>query len=154
MAASGSPNALLSIGSLNPSKTKLYISEVLTGSATLYRANLNSNGLVTTFQSTGIGWEPNWAKNNVIISSDSNVELIESFQLSPNPVSEVLNISIPNGSTQVNRMVLLNTAGQQIDQAVVQSPSTSIEVGHLAAGVYLIQIETPDGICTKKFIKQ
>ena len=70
----------------------------------------------------------------------------------PNPVKEWLNINV-TGSQAIRSIVITDLTGKivQKNQNVLTS---SIPVGHLNAGAYLIRVETSQGSYTGKFVKQ
>ncbi|MBI9039297.1 MAG: T9SS type A sorting domain-containing protein, partial [Bacteroidales bacterium] len=62
----------------------------------------------------------------------------------PNPATNMINISSPN---QLNNVVIFNNVGQ----SVYEGNSTTINTSNFNAGVYIIRIETTNGIETQKF---
>ncbi len=61
----------------------------------------------------------------------------------PNPATNMINISSPN---QINSVVIYNYVGQ----SVYEGNSTQINTGNFESGVYIIRIETANGIETQK----
>ncbi|QQV03829.1 MULTISPECIES: T9SS type A sorting domain-containing protein [Chryseobacterium] len=66
----------------------------------------------------------------------------------PNPVTEILNIKSQN---KVNSISIVDINGRKIN---VKDNENQIDVRDLVPGVYLISIETQQGITTRKFIKK
>ncbi|MFM7895964.1 MAG: T9SS type A sorting domain-containing protein, partial [Flavobacterium sp.] len=74
-----------------------------------------------------------------------------SFEVYPNPASNVLNIS------NANNYEIKNISVVDINGRVVKNQAgslTQINVSDLNAGVYFVTIEAAEGKTTKKFIKQ
>jgi hypothetical protein len=72
----------------------------------------------------------------------------------PNPTSELLHISVQNNDAI--KIDLLDLAGhilQQEDHALLQYQATW-DITHLAAGVYILRLQTKDSIQTKRIVKQ
>lgn len=69
-----------------------------------------------------------------------------SFTLSPNPVTNQLNIT---SSVPIQEVNIYNTAGQ----LVLQTKQTGIDVGNLSKGVYIAQLKTKDANHMRKWIK-
>ena len=61
----------------------------------------------------------------------------------PNPATNMINISSPN---QINNVVIFNYVGQ----SVYEGNSTKINTSNFESGVYIIRIETTNGIETQK----
>lgn len=68
--------------------------------------------------------------------------------ISPNPTSDILNIKT---DSKINAVSVVDMTGRKVD---VKLNDTQVDVRSLPAGTYLINIETKDGISTKKFIKK
>jgi hypothetical protein len=74
----------------------------------------------------------------------------------PNPARDYLTVSSNNGSRLIKNIRLINTSGVMLSNIVVGNKSTyQMNVSHLAAGTYIMQIEDSDGgVVNGKFIKQ
>lgn len=81
------------------------------------------------------------------LSSDSFFK--NNFSVYPNPVTNVLNISMKN------EMIINNLSITDLNGRVVSSSdsNTSIDVSNLSPGVYFISVETYEGKGTSKFVK-
>ena len=69
------------------------------------------------------------------------------FSIYPNPATNVLNI---NTECYVRQVAVFNMFGQQ----VMTASGTSLSVGSLPAGIYILKADTDEGIITRKFIKR
>lgn len=81
------------------------------------------------------------------LSSDSFFK--NNFSIYPNPVSNVLNISVKNEMT-INSLSITDLNGRVVSSS---DSSTSIDVSSLSSGVYFISVETNEGKGTSKFVK-
>lgn len=79
--------------------------------------------------------------------------LKENFAVYPNPVSEILNISFP-AQLQKATITIYNVLGLKVMYSQINTISNTIEVGHLAAGVYIANIEAAGVSNSFKIIKQ
>ena len=74
-----------------------------------------------------------------------------SFRVFPNPASDVVNVE---ADSKINSVSIYNYAGATVYSAKVNELNTSISTSDLAKGVYLIKIETENGMINKKLIIQ
>lgn len=73
---------------------------------------------------------------------------VEIFEISPNPVKDILNIHVSEELSHVN---IYNLNGQ----CVMQTAQTDVDVSALPQGMYILRAETTDGTPLQaKFIKQ
>jgi aminopeptidase N len=84
---------------------------------------------------------PTLAKTNFDINQNSTV--------SPNPVNDVLKITVPS-FVSIQNVIVYNTIGQKI----METNSENISVNGLSKGVYQLEIKTSEGTIHKKFIKK
>jgi Secretion system C-terminal sorting domain/Domain of unknown function (DUF5122) beta-propeller len=74
------------------------------------------------------------------------------FTVSPNPVSEVLNIVKKEGF-EINTVEIFNLLGQSIDKITNAEKTNMFDVSHLESGTYILRINSDHGISNTKFIK-
>jgi hypothetical protein len=72
-------------------------------------------------------------------------------EIYPNPVTDVLNISIKN--CKVSSLAVYNQLGQQVKQVTVTGGKIQLNTEGLAKGAYLLKLQTTEGVITKEFIK-
>ncbi|KOS08376.1 peptidase M1 [Flavobacterium akiainvivens] len=77
-------------------------------------------------------------------------ELLSSIKLYPNPVSDLLNVQLPQGITLLNSEVY-NNLGQKVIQGGTQPVWN---VSGLAQGTYFLRLKTAQGVVSLKFTKQ
>lgn len=69
----------------------------------------------------------------------------------PNPTSGLFTVQIPNNLT-IDRATLVDVAGKQF--MVNVNGDNSIDIEEFANGVYLLNLQTTEGILVKRIIKQ
>ncbi|WP_306352502.1 fibronectin type III domain-containing protein [Flavobacterium sp. '19STA2R22 D10 B1'] len=75
----------------------------------------------------------------------------KNFSYYPNPVKDVLNLSYSENITSV---AVFNLMGQQVIQKTVNANQSQIDMSALAAGAYLVRVNSGDNTKTVKVIKQ
>ncbi|NOY46737.1 MAG: T9SS type A sorting domain-containing protein [Chlorobi bacterium] len=79
-----------------------------------------------------------------------NSETLAEIKLFPNPTSDYINISMPNGN-QITNAVLYDLNGKQVYQSTNQLEK--INISSFSIGTYLLLLETKKGSISKKIIK-
>ena len=104
------------------------------------------------FTITGVTFNPKSdiiAKNSTATLSTDDFALIEGIKLYPNPVSNTLNLQLPE-SVSVEKAVFYNALGQIIKES---RSETSWDVSSLPTGINYIKIYTDSGMKQMKFVK-
>jgi hypothetical protein len=65
----------------------------------------------------------------------------------PNPAKTILNIQ---SNDEIQSLRLYNLAGQEIQSVAVQDLNTQLNIQHLAQGMYVLKVQTTQGIQTQK----
>jgi hypothetical protein len=86
-----------------------------------------------------------------LCTSVSQLVLNNSFEIYPNPVNDIINISA-TGVFNYD-VVIYNTVGEVVLTHHNRGESATIFTSDLAAGIYYIRLITEYGIVTKKIIK-
>jgi hypothetical protein len=66
------------------------------------------------------------------------------------PANDVIVVTAPIGSS----ITVLNINGQVIKKQLTEGSETTLNVSDLSADVYLVQVQTAEGIATQKVIKK
>ncbi|CAC9976032.1 T9SS type A sorting domain-containing protein [Flavobacterium panici] len=74
------------------------------------------------------------------------------FNIYPNPVKDVLNISV-NNTIEIKTLNIYDILGQLIITVPNAEKTSNIDVSRLQAGNYILQVKTNKGISSSKFIK-
>lgn len=77
----------------------------------------------------------------------TNNFISESFDVFPNPVSDVLNIRMKN-NLSLEKVTIYNNSGQIVKTA----QQNTVDVSNLSSGIYFVEVITNQGIATKKVI--
>ena len=96
----------------------------------------NMNGTVTVTSTAGI------SENNLL-----------SFEMYPNPVSDVLNIQLPTG-TEKAEVSVFDYTGRLVSSKTISSNDTGIDVQQISKGIYMIRVATNTKIGVQRFIKK
>ena len=76
-----------------------------------------------------------------------------SFEMYPNPVSDVLNIQLPTGSEKAEVSVFDYT-GRLVSSKTISSNDTAIDVQKISKGIYMIRVAANNKIGVQRFIKK
>ncbi|MBO6184659.1 MAG: T9SS type A sorting domain-containing protein [Chryseobacterium sp.] len=100
---------------------------------------------------SGSGYIDKIAINNEsgVLSTKDDVKIIKNrLSIYPNPTSDILNIKT---DSKINSVSVVDITGKKIN---VKLENDKVDVKSLPAGIYLINVETKDGISIEKFIKK
>ncbi len=95
------------------------------------------------------------AGTQALTSADENTILADNLvELAPNPVMDQLNIQLYN-NIEANNYEIYNLSGQQILKNNIGKSvdNFDIDVTSLNQGMYILRVNTNDGIIIKKFVK-
>lgn len=86
-------------------------------------------------------WEQSW------VSRESEIALEQGFKLYPNPASEVISLEVTDQRNGLMAEVrLLDLQGRELRRIVPQRKDRmTMDVGGLAAGIYLMEVRTTNG---------
>jgi trimeric autotransporter adhesin len=87
-----------------------------------------------------------------IISLDNN--MLSGVTVYPNPVTSLLKIRLPVGSS-AGKLVLLDVTGRLVRQLFFTTNTDhEMDISNLATGIYYLHVQYPAGAFTRKIIKQ
>jgi hypothetical protein len=72
-----------------------------------------------------------------------------SVKLFPNPTNGMFQIS---ASAEIEMLTVYNPIGQQLFSKVVSNTSTQLNLSDLSGGLYIIRVQTKEGIANKRLI--
>lgn len=91
--------------------------------------------------------------NQCSVTGIKDQRLTIDFILSPNPANEVLNINLKTNSKV--RIEVIDALGKVLfSEDYKEFRQTTINVGHLASGIYFVKLYSGENTLTKKFIKE
>lgn len=77
----------------------------------------------------------------------------QTIRVYPNPAKEFVTINLNEFTDKVNSISLINIQGQQISSTqIAEEKSIRLALHGLPYGVYFIQIDTEQGVLTKKLV--
>ncbi|MFZ4724717.1 MAG: alpha/beta fold hydrolase [Paludibacter sp.] len=163
--SSGSDGYRISAG-VNPSASGTVTGAALlqNGQSCTLSATPNSGYLFTSWTENGgvistnsvISFKVSSNRNivanfNIMTGLEETIEQKTSLQLYPNPANTHLRISTKE---VLHRLEVCDISGRVIQYETVNSDSHSLNVSHLAKGIYIIKGFTYKGVVTSRFIKE
>jgi hypothetical protein len=106
------------------------------GTSTTYAYHGGNRGFTTLSVTLGI------SENNLL-----------SFEMYPNPVSDLLNIQLPTG-TEKAEVSVFDYTGRLVSSKTISSNNTAIDVQKISRGIYMIRVATNTKIGVQRFIKK
>ena len=106
------------------------------GSSTSYAYHGGNRGFTTLSVTLGI------SENKLL-----------SFEMYPNPVSDLLNIQLPTG-TEKAEISVFDYTGRLVSSKIISSNDTAIDVQKISRGIYMIRVATNTKIGVQRFIKK
>lgn len=82
-----------------------------------------------------------------------NLEIQNEFEISPNPASSKLNITLASSLNNAN-VTIYDVLGKKVYSKALSTMNSSIDVSRWNTGVYLVRISTDNQTLTKRFVKQ
>jgi hypothetical protein len=107
-----------------------------------------------------LSWSPFifWTQPGILIRADDESSIINNLTIYPNPSRDVFNISFISEEKQNLRVRILNAIGEEVYkenlQQFVGQYVKSINLEQYNKVIYFLEIETDDGVITKKLILQ
>lgn len=137
----------------HPGDDKLYISAFNNTSFKPELRTVDTNTGASTLVGTIVPAETYqfaWMSMFDTLLGTSNPAGIE-FQLSPNPVTDILTVS---SEMNIESVAIYSVLGQLIQQNQIEGQRVLIDVSALKSGLYIIQLKSGEHVSSKKFIKQ
>jgi PKD repeat protein len=92
----------------------------------------------------------------ILITGMEDVEALASIIISPNPVTDQITLSNLPKASVMHTIRLMNTIGEEVmkwtPETNGQSTSLTLSIPPLATGLYLLEIQTGDGMAVKQLI--
>ena len=76
-----------------------------------------------------------------------------SFEMYPNPVSDVLNIQLPSGTDKAE-VGVYDYTGRLVSTKTISSNDSTLDVQNISKGIYIIRVATNSNIGVQRFIKK
>jgi len=89
--------------------------------------------------------------SNIIVSGLNKLAFPDNVKIFPNPANGIINIE--TGQTASNAVFsIINLEGQVILRQNIAKHKTSVDIGHLPRGMYIVRLENNDFISVKKIL--
>ena len=86
---------------------------------------------------------------NFNISNGTSVKEVENtVSVYPNPANNVINV---NASSNISKVEVYSISGQKVGDFTANGTTTSINTSNLSAGLYMMRINTENGVVNQKF---
>ena len=98
--------------------------------------------------------------SSITLSSPNAIAVVEDIALIkvyPNPAKDVCNIQLELGKTQAVNLRLFNNMGQEVWSAQLsefKKGIQTVDVSHLAAGIYFVKVQLNSSVETVRFMKE
>lgn len=122
--------------------------------------NALKEGTVTVRSNTFTITVPKLSTTAVLLAGSSDAPLLsvdesaDELHIFPNPTAQQLLIHLPGGAPETVKMTVLDQTGRLISTSKVKYDGTSplaLNTSNMAAGTYLLRIETTDSTLMKRF---
>jgi PKD repeat protein len=114
--------------------------------------------VVTLTMSDSVNCTSTASDTVTITTNTSNINLIEDLKISPNPVTDLLQVQLNLIATSKVEISIINMTGQRVRQHQENLTDGNHRVflptNDLPIGMYLLHIQTENGLKTMKFLKQ
>src|SRR5690606_28519631 len=98
--------------------------------------------------------------DHVMFTNSASIEEVmdtNELKLFPNPTTEILNVSLTMKMSESVNFTVINSIGQEVMNVTETlsegNQQTRLNVSNLAAGVYILNINTEGGSTQRKFVK-
>ena len=99
-----------------------------------------------------------WSQPGTLIRIESENSSIENLNIYPNPSRDIFNVSFTTEEKQNLKVRILNVIGEEVYkedlQQLVGEYVKAINLKQYSRAIYFLEIETDDGVITKKLILQ
>jgi len=147
----------------------LEVNSVVNGTRTIVASRANNTGDSNdyTFSASAgsltviwaIGSSTTYAYHSIRGATALSVSLgisennLLSFEMYPNPVSDLLNIQLPTG-TEKAEVSVFDYTGRLVSSKTISSNDTAIDVQKISKGIYMIRVAANNKIGVQRFIKK
>lgn len=89
------------------------------------------------------------------ILSTSTISVVDEINIFPNPNNGIFNVSNKNNNESKNEtIVIYNTLGEIVYTTIINEKKTEIRLTELPSGIYILQMQSKNGVVSKKFVKE
>ncbi len=132
------------LGSFGPQKI---VSTDIDGARSVFASDLDGDGVQDVISASIVDHKIAWYKNLILGVSEYDIERLTIY---PNPVSNLLQIQA-NGQN-ITSVTVFDVMGKEV--ITVLDGFQELDFSTMARGLYVLKIETENGITTKKIVKE
>jgi hypothetical protein len=114
--------------------------------------------VVTLTVTDSLGCISSFSDTISITTNTSRIEVIENLQISPNPVTDLLQLQLDLTTGTAVNISIMNMTGQLIKQHQENLTDGNhrifLPTNDLTVGMYILYIQTENGSQAKRFMKQ
>ena len=114
----------------------------------VFAADLDGDGDIDVLSASQNDYKIAWYENLTILGFEDNN--LKNFVLYPNPTSTILNINTNN--IEIIKIEIYDVLGKKVWAKT--GNTTQLDVSNLDSGLYLVNIQTEQGVVVKKVVKE
>lgn len=114
----------------------------------VFAADLDGDGDIDVLSASQNDYKIAWYENLTILGIKDNNS--KDFSVYPNPASTILNINTNN--IEITKIEIYDVLGKKVWGTT--ETITQIDISNLDSGLYLVNIQTEQGVLVKKIVKQ
>ncbi|MDY0015755.1 MAG: T9SS type A sorting domain-containing protein, partial [Bacteroidales bacterium] len=80
----------------------------------------------------------------------TNIDALEKSEIKIYPNPALSELSIDNGQELMKEVFLYDVMGRKVKHIPVNAPSTTVDVSDLPNGIYVVKINTANGVLVRK----
>jgi len=118
------------------------------GPRSVFAADIDGDGDTDVLSASIVDSKIAWYENFTILGIEDNN--IKDFSIYPNPTSTILNMNTKN--IEIIKIEIYDVLGKKV--LVTKGNTTQIDISNLDSGLYLVNIQTKQGVLVKKIVKE
>ena len=136
------------IDGLGTFSEKQIISTNIEGGRGVFAADLDGDGDMDALSASIVDYKIAWYENLTILGIEDNN--ISGFSIYPNPTRTIFNINSNN--IEIKKIEIYDVLGKKV--WVTIENNTQIDISSLDNGLYIVNIQTKQGVLVKKVVKE
>ena len=162
LTAAAQPNGsvLLTAGAVTGATYQFFRNNVAVGTASTTNTLLLQSGVLNgsytvVVTSAGCASAPSAAVAVTVTGTRTASLNGVSLQVYPNPTPDgSLTLELTGPQAKASQLTVLNSLGQAVHTRLLPAGTAKLSLAHLAAGVYTLQVQTPEGMLTQRIVRE
>jgi hypothetical protein len=162
LTAAAQPNGsvLLTAGAVTGATYQFFRNNVAVGAASTTNTLLLQSGVLNgsytvVVTSAGCPSAPSAAVAVTVTGTRTATLNGVSLQVYPNPTPDgSLTLELTGPQAKASQLTVLNSLGQAVHTRLLPAGTAKLSLAHLAAGVYTLQVQTPEGMLTQRIVRE